>query len=396
MKKHMRILYYTWFENSEKDMVQTFISFGYEVVKCNIPFEDYERDDAFEKELRRIVLDTQCEWIFSFDFFPLIARVAEALQKKYLAWIYDSPHYTLYSPAVRCSQNYIFVFDRKQYDRLKQLGIQNLYHLPLAANTRRLKEQLGDLKQEVNYHCDVSFVGSLYEQNLYDKILYLPEYLNGYLTGIMTTQQRIYGYNLIPELLTENIVQELNQYVDFGMRADYMISDRQLYSDMLNAKITSNERIHLLGKVAERFELELYTASKGELVSDAIVKKPIDYQNEMPEVFRTSKINLNITLRSIESGIPLRAVDIMGAGGFLMSNYQEELAENFEDGKEMVLYEGETDLLEKISYYLNHDEERKAIAYRGWEKVEKEYSYLVQARKMLKLAGIEDKSYERE
>lgn len=53
-------------------------------------------------------------------------------------------------------------------------------------------------------------------------------------------------------------------------------------------------------------------------------KGPIDYYNEMPYVFNNSRINLNITLRSIKSGIPLRAMDICGAGGFLLSNYQAD------------------------------------------------------------------------
>lgn len=50
----------------------------------------------------------------------------------------------------------------------------------------------------------------------------------------------------------------------------------------------------------------------------------VDYYEVMPHVFKQSKINLNITLRSIQSGMPLRAWDIMGAGGFLLSNYQAD------------------------------------------------------------------------
>ena len=53
---------------------------------------------------------------------------------------------------------------------------------------------------------------------------------------------------------------------------------------------------------------------------------------ELPCVFRYSKLNLNPTLKSIQSGIPLRALDIMGAKGVLLSNFQPELVEYFEDG----------------------------------------------------------------
>ena len=52
----------------------------------------------------------------------------------------------------------------------------------------------------------------------------------------------------------------------------------------------------------------------------------------MPLVFQNSKINLNITLRSIKNGIPLRAIDIMGAGGFLLTNYQNDFGLHFTDG----------------------------------------------------------------
>lgn len=42
----------------------------------------------------------------------------------------------------------------------------------------------------------------------------------------------------------------------------------------------------------------------------------------------------------------------MAAGGFLLSNYQPELAELFRDGEEVVMYTSMDDLKEKAGYYL--------------------------------------------
>ena len=92
-------------------------------------------------------------------------------------------------------------------------------------------------------------------------------------------------------------------------------------------------------------------------------------------ICRNSKINLNITLRSIKSGIPLRGMDIMGAGGFLMSNYQEDFFDFFVPGEDMVLYESEEDLICKCRYYLDHDDEREAIARSGSEKIAEHHTY---------------------
>ena len=56
---------------------------------------------------------------------------------------------------------------------------------------------------------------------------------------------------------------------------------------------------------------------------------------------------LNLTLRSITSGIPLRALDILGCGGFLLSNYQPELCEYFTPDVDFVYFNDMDDLEQK-------------------------------------------------
>lgn len=384
----MRILYYTWFENSEKDMEEILLQLGHEVVKCNIPFQDYEEDGTFIKQLTEKINTYGCDYIFSFNFFPMIARTAEKFQIKYISWIYDCPHWTLCSPAANCSYNYIFVFDRVQYLLLKQRGLHHLYHFPLAVRITGSSKDMRNQQQgndEEIWKSVVSFVGSLYEKNKYDRIQYLPEYLKGYLEGTMQAQRLIYGYNFVEELLTEDIIAQMNAVISMNLPESYAAFKSQLYAAMLNEKITSMDRISFLNLLAPAYKLDLYTASDSGLVPKAAYRGTVDYRKEMPEVFRRSKINLNMTLRSIQSGIPLRALDVMGAGGFLLSNYQPELAEQFEDGKELALYSSAEELLDKVHYYLSHEEERCEIAYQGFLKVQRLFSYEVQVSKILEL-----------
>ena len=75
----------------------------------------------------------------------------------------------------------------------------------------------------------------------------------------------------------------------------------------------------------------------------------------------------------------------MGAGGFLLTNYQPEIAERFVDGREVVMYESKEDMIKKIAYYLENEEEREKIAYNGWKKVNKEFSYEYQINKIFSL-----------
>ena len=116
----------------------------------------------------------------------------------------------------------------------------------------------------------------------------------------------------------------------------------------------------------------------------------VDYWSEMPKVFHESKINLNLTIPNIKTGLPLRMWDIMGSGGFLMTNYQAELPRYFKEGEDYVCFEGERDLVEKAGYYLEHEEERKQIARNGYRKVKGVHSYRERLKTMLAILEEEE------
>jgi spore maturation protein CgeB len=96
----------------------------------------------------------------------------------------------------------------------------------------------------------------------------------------------------------------------------------------------------------------------------------------MPEWIVDFKLeNCSRAIRNIRSGIPLRVWDVLGAGGFLLTNFQAELPSLFENGKHIVYYESIDDMLNKAQYYLTHDEEREQIAKNGHALVSQYHSY---------------------
>ena len=131
------------------------------------------------------------------------------------------------------------------------------------------------------------------------------------------------------------------------------------------------------------FNFRLFTGSDTSFDKSLIKEEYIDYSTEMPLVFRNSKINLNITIDSISTAIPLRALDIMACKGFLLSDFREDLAEYFVEGKELAIYNSIEEMIDKANFYLNHDSIRKKMAQKGYEKIKKEFSLEVQLRKII-------------
>lgn len=137
--------------------------------------------------------------------------------------------------------------------------------------------------------------------------------------------------------------------------------------------------------LAKEHEVTLYSDdSPKDMLRNVKVKPWVDYWSEMPKVFHLSKINLNITSRSIESGIPQRIWDILAVGGFCLTNYQPEIEDYFVVGKDLDVYHDLDELQEKVKYYLKHEDKRIRIAMNGYKKVKKEHTYEARLKMLLK------------
>lgn len=94
---------------------------------------------------------------------------------------------------------------------------------------------------------------------------------------------------------------------------------------------------------------------------------------EYAKAIRLSKINLGLLSEQREGAssgdlITARTFEIPGAGGFMLHERTGEAERHFAEGKECALFSDHEDLIEKVRYYLAHDEERRTIACAGRQR----------------------------
>ena len=253
--------------------------------------------------------------------------------------------------------------------------------MPLAVNVERI-DRLG-LSHRIKR--DVSFVGKLYSSDLPTLMYPAGDYIKGYIDALLHVQLGLYGCNILESSIGDDMVDMLNEaYRKIGQ--DRIRLSKRGLAFAISTQITHFERKVLLDELAERYDVHIYTADKAELTERVSIHGPVKYYDEMYEVFASSRLNLCPTLRSIASGIPLRALDVLGSGSLLFSNYQPELAEYFTDGKDVVMYESIDDAIAKAEFYLSHPEECESIALSGRETAKSAFGYRDKVEKML--AGI--------
>lgn len=374
----MRILFLDSPAFAKQDMLDAFISCG---ITCDLFFHNNYKErqsPEFESSFEEAYEKNSYDFVFSFNYFPILSRCCQKVCTKYVSYVYDSPLVALYSCTLINPCNYVFLFDKATYLTFHNAGITTVYYLPLAANVKRLTSMVCPDAAREKLASDVSFVGSLYNEdhNFYDRLTTVSDYTKGYLDSIMAAQQQIYGSFFLEELLTPPILEDLQKCIPYHPMADGTESASYVYANyFLCRKITNNERLTLLRAASEHFSLKLYTHKQPKELPNAEFIGPIDYYDIMPMVFQNSRINLNITLKSIQTGIPLRCMDIMGSGGFLLSNYQNDFLDNFIPGEDFAYYENEDDFISKISYYLSHESERRQITINAVEKMRDAHTF---------------------
>lgn len=264
------------------------------------------------------------------------------------------------------------VWDRAQVAELTRFGAPNVMHLPMAAPDR-----IYDTRPLDPSKCQdvVSFVGGQ-NTNYFSQNVTVPT--TSLFAGVMAHAIRAD----LPGLTfceiyhdTYGIGEPPKDEDDLATRADKVMTyfnAKLFYHASLCLRNRDRFVIFLKRQLGDKFYLVgtgwdtaygLSTAPRFE-TSDA-------YFNH----FREAAINLNLVNGNAETGLNMRHYEITAAGGFLLCYEQPELGEHFEIGKECAVFRNESDLLDKIEYYLANPEERVAIAQAGQQRTLNHHLY---------------------
>ncbi len=387
----MKLLIFEWAAGTftYNDIAESFSRHGISYKTVSYQFNNKNEDEFFERRFTKLLKDDSYDAVFSVNYFPLVAVCCHKNSIPYISWSYDNP---LDVPDIEKTLglvgNHVFLFDRIQTEGYRRMGYTNVYHMPLAVNCERLERIKLTKQEERLYTSDVSFVGRMYDSMFGHYRELMDDYCKGYIDSVVEAQAKIFGYWFVNEMLTESLMKRVNDHFRELQPDTQFVLPKEALAYAVAAQITKNDRLILLNLLAKRMKVNVYSWTNCDFLQNVNYMGSCDYYGQMTKVFKASAINLNITLKILQSGIPLRAMDILGAGGFLLSNYQPELAEYFVDGQDVVMYESMEDAMEKAIFYKEHEEIRRRIAANGHDKAAVLFSYDTQLCKIFETSGL--------
>ncbi len=87
---------------------------------------------------------------------------------------------------------------------------------------------------------------------------------------------------------------------------------------------------------------------------------------------------------SIAGDVTMRIFEGTACGALVLTDSSANgLGQLFEVGQEIIVYQDDHDLLEKIAYYLAHDDERERIAHAGQQRTRQQHLYTHRVQQIL-------------
>ncbi len=387
--KIQKLLYWQWQSFLKKGVEEALPLVASSVDTFFYQLTDWEEDDNFRAKFREALDAGSYDAVFSINFNPMVSEICEEKGIPYISWVYDSPIHIRNLEPLKKEVNHTFFFDRGEAEDLVSRGYP-VHHMPLAGDAGGFQKTIRSAGSSLRESCrsEIAFVGQLYRTEYQYYMTPLTDYQRGFLEGIINSQGKVYGGYLIPEIITDDFLAKLNERYHAASGGTAEISRRELLY-LLAGEVTGRERRLILSLLSNRYTVDLYSSDEENALpkrTDAgtgcSVHPYIDYYEKMPLVFAGAKINLNISLKCIRTGVPLRVFDVLSCGGFLITNFQAELPELFEVGSELICYSSVEELVQLSGFYMKHDEERRKIAENGLRRIQNDYTPEKQLKKI--------------
>jgi hypothetical protein len=258
-----------------------------------------------------------------------------------------------------------------------------------------LAAQIKHYKPDVFLNQDIGGISTRFLQEIKPRV----KLLVGEHGSILSEKLDLRCYDLITSLLPDSVTE----FRQLGIHSELhrLAFEPRILSHLKDQKKTidisfvgglydvHSDRIHLLEVLATKFgQMQIWGPGVGHLSKNSPIHERYAGQAwglKMYQVMCGSAMTLNTHGDKAAYAGNMRLYEATGVGTLLITDWQENLHEIFEPGKEVIVYRTPEECAELVQYYLEHNDEREAIARAGQERTLREHTYY---RRMQELVDI--------
>jgi spore maturation protein CgeB len=329
-------------------------------------------------ENKSSILFTVNDW--GLDFDGIVARHIGATAMVHVNWCVDDPFFmeVIHGHPIKPAPNRVdFVSNRAYVRPLRERGM-DAHFLALASDPSLFRPT----EAPVTYERDLCFVGNSYRKQLDELCAFhepFMESLAGFMSALLTRHENDATLDL--EAHVQKKIDALRLPLSLPRRKAVFLV-KHFVSFLFRKRIVCSLMNHYPGFTVFGDEGWLIDLPREKVSSS------VGYYRNLNETYGRTKINVDINRAVITEGLTQRLFDCGAGAHFVITSNKPVIEEFFVtsgDGREAVVFNGETHLRELIDYFLTHEGERRAIAQRAHARVLREHTYDHRVRSILAL-----------
>lgn len=369
----------------EREIESACARLGWEVRGLTLPKGD-TCSTAFIEDLLTTAVEFKPDFALTINHLGLdrqgeITSLFEEMALPLASWFVDNPRLILHDfPRQANPWCALFTWDLDTVEPLAALGFEMVSYLPLATDTGLFKP---GVTGKPAWRSQVSFVGD----SMVRPVSKLEKRLRPWPQTLDLARQAALG-------LAKSSAGDALEY----MRGESptllgcweKLSDPLRRLDLEQFLTWEATRLYRLERISALLPFSPLVAGDSgwrSLLPRGAWKlsSPLNYYRDLPGFYPQSTLNFNATSLQMKGAVNQRVFDVPACGGFLLTDWREQMNGLFEPGVETACYNGVEEIDGLVRFFLDHPGERLKIAAAARGRVLAEHDYTHRMKNMLKI-----------
>ncbi|MBI9111695.1 glycosyltransferase [Maridesulfovibrio ferrireducens] len=298
------------------------------------------------------------------------------------SWFVDNPLLLLPLYKAQADSNTtLFTWDADRMDSLKDLGFQNIFHLPLGTDQTRFNPGNGCSNPE--WARDISFVGNSMVHKTARRLEAAG--LSGPLRLRWKEIAHEFGKRSEPSVFNflKTDYPELIPHYD-NLNSPYR---KLAFETLIIWQATLEYRLACVKQTLNYLPMIVGDSGWNELLKDEETweyHSELSYYEDLPRFYPCSKINFNCTSQQMKGAVNQRVFDVPACNGFILTDHRYQMENLFEPGKEIAVYYNTEEIPEMIEKYSAEPDSRTKIIKAARKRIMAEHTYDCRIKTLIK------------
>ncbi len=293
-----------------------------------------------------------------FDEGGVLAQLLARYAIPTASWFVDHPLPILGgAPKNATDHTVVFCFERTALAWLADQGYADPVHLPTGTNRRIFDPRLIDRSLAAQLTLPLTFAGNSWWTKARLEPLPKVQQLAARFVDQVKLDRTVVA-NGFAQILAEFPVRSPNARLRYAM------------AQVALAEASMQTRRRFVTALKESGVCVFGDPHWQRLVPGVELRPFVDYEVGLPALFHFSGVNANVTAEQMPTAVNQRVWDVPAAGGFLLTDAQQDALECFEENEEIAVYRSIEEATSKAAYYTARPEVRRKMVERAMARVE--------------------------